>query len=282
MSTTNDSAPPSPLATPRPWELVAGDYAAEVMPGFARYAACAIELARLPPHADVVDVACGPGTLALQVAPRVNRVAAIDFAPPMIEHLRGHVGYAQLGNIDARVGDGQALPYADGEFDAGFSMFGLIFFPDRAQGLRELRRVVKPGGRVVISSWLPLDNVPALDAVFGAMRDLAAPPPGAAAGPPPPPFKPALADEASIREEFAAAGLGDIEVHQVTFDLDYASSEELWKSIERTFAPIALMREKLGPAWPGAAAKLHAALVAAVGTGPQKITMPAWLSVGVV
>lgn len=280
MSTQRDAAPPSPLATPRPWELVADNYAAEVMPGFARYAARAIELARLPSNADVVDVACGPGTLALQVAPRVNRVAAIDFAAPMIEHLRGHVGYAQLGNIDARVGDGQALPYTDRELDAGFSMFGLIFFPDRAKGLRELRRVVKPGGRVVVSSWLPLEHVPALDALFAAVRELTPPPPGAAGGPPPP-FKPALADEASIRKEFAAAGLEHIEVHQVSFDLEYASTEEMWKSIERTFAPIVLMREKLGPAWPGASAKLHAALVAAVGTGPQTITMPAWISVGV-
>ncbi len=230
------------------------------------------------PGADVVDVACGPGTLALQVAPRANRVAALDFSPAMIAQLCGHVGYAQLGNIDAAVGDGQALPYGDGEFDFGFSMFGLMFFPDRARGLAELRRVVKPGGRVVVSSWVPLEGVPALDAVFGAMRAAAPPLPSGAAAPPP--FVPALGDEATIHAEFGAAGFSAIVPHRVEFSTEHASTEVFLESMDRTLAPLVLMRDRMGAeAFAPVRASIRAAALAAVGHGPQTITMPAWLTV---
>ncbi len=263
----------SPLAQPRPWELVAGDYAAEIMPNFARFAARALELAQVRDGADIVDVACGPGTLALLAAPRCNRVAALDFAEPMIAALRAHVGYAMLGNIDARVGDGQALPFGDHEFDAGFSMFGLMFFPDRAAGLRELRRVVKPGGRIVLSSWLPADDIREMRAVFAAIR-------AATPGPPPPPFVPPLSDPATIRDEVAAAGFGDVDVQQVTYDVAYASTAAMCDSLERTLAPLALMRERLGPdAWPPIAAQIRASIEQALGSGPQAVPQRAWLTV---
>jgi SAM-dependent methyltransferase len=270
----SDTPSGSPLATPQAWNLVSADYAAEVMPSFARYAARAIELAEVPVGGAVIDVACGPGTLALQVAAQAKRVAAIDFSEEMIGKLTGHAGYGQLGNIEARVGDGQALPYGDDEFDAGFSLFGLIFFPDRAKGLAELRRVVKPGGKVVVSSWPPADGIPAMRAIFDAMRD-------ATPGPPPPPFKMALGDAATIRDEFGAAGFRDVEVRVVAYDNQYASTAELWASMQRTLAPLVLMRERMGAAWPAAAEKIYASVEAALGTGHQVVVMPALLTVAV-
>lgn len=265
----------SPLAQPRAWELVAADYAAEIMPNFARFAARALEMAQVREGEDIVDVACGPGTLALLAAPRCRRVAAIDFAEPMIAALRGHVGYGMLGNIDARVGDGQALPFGDGEFDAGFSLFGLMFFPDRAAGLRELRRVVKPGGRVVVSSWLPADEIREMQAVFGAIR-------AATPGPAGPPFVPPLGDAAGIREEFGAAGFRGIEVEQVTYDAEYASTAAMCDSLERTLAPLALMRERMGAeAWPAVAAKIREGIEASLGSGPQAVPQRAWMTVAV-
>ncbi|HUQ03964.1 MAG TPA: class I SAM-dependent methyltransferase [Kofleriaceae bacterium] len=258
------------------WDLVATAYTAEVMPVFERYARRALELAAAPEGADLVDVACGPGTLAIMAALTANRVAAIDYAPEMIDRLRAHQGYGVLGNIDARVGDGQELPYGDAEFDAGFSLFGLMFFPDRARGFRELRRVVKPGGKVVVSSWLPLDAAPLLFEVVAALRHAMPELPAAPRGGP-------LADEASIREEVLAAGYRDVDVHQVSFAAEYPSTAELWASQERSAVRIALTRTQLGPAaWAPIAERTLARLEAVVGSGPQSMAMPAWLAVATV
>lgn len=266
----------SPLATPGPWNTVSAAYAVELVPVFEQYARRALELAALAEGADIVDVACGPGTLALQAALGCNRVAAIDFSPEMIARLRGHMGYAVLGNIDACVGDGQHLPYGDAEFDAGFSMFGLMFFPDRARGFVELRRVVKPGGKVIVSSWLPLVAAPHLFEMIAALRH-EMPDMPAAPGPGP------LTDDAVIREEVLAAGFAAVEVHQVTFSADFPSTSEMWASSQRTAAPLVPLRTRLGPdAWAPISERVRSRLEAVLGAGPQSAAWPAWLTVATV
>jgi SAM-dependent methyltransferase len=266
----------SPLASPGPWDQVSIAYAAEVQPDFERYARRALELAEVGEGEDVVDVACGPGTLALQAAVRCNRVAALDFSTEMIERLRAHQGYGVLGNIDARVGDGQALPYGADEFDAGFSMFGLMFFPDRARGFRELRRVVKPGRKVVVASWMPLDAAPLLFEMIAALRHAMPEAPfGQSPG--------ALTDDAACRAEALAAGFSSVEVHPVNFVNEYATTAEMWDSAVRTAAPLVVLRTKLGPtAWAPIHARVHERLVAVLGDGPHAADRPAWLTVATV
>src|SRR5438874_1620835 len=84
----------------------------------------AVDLAQLRPNARIVDVACGPGTLALMAARRVAHVDALDFAPDMVKQLEARAAAAKIGNVTARVGDGEALPYPERSFDGAFSMFG--------------------------------------------------------------------------------------------------------------------------------------------------------------
>src|SRR5262245_25360540 len=128
------ASPPSPLGAPLAWNLVASGFADESFDHFARYAADALALAEVRPGERLVDVAAGPGTLSLQAAAVAAEVAALDFSPPMLAQLRARMEQRGITNIDVREGDGQALPYGDGRFDAAFSMFGLMFFPDRARG----------------------------------------------------------------------------------------------------------------------------------------------------
>ena len=266
----------SPLATPLPWNLVAPAYAAELVPLFETYARRALELAAPPAGGRVVDVACGPGTLSLLAARAGHPVDAVDFSPAMIAELeRRRAGEA----VTARVGDGQALPFADATFTAGFSMFGLMFFPDRARGLAELRRVLRPGARAVVSSWTPLHEIPLLATLFGAIgAELARVLPD---GPPPEPPKFPLTSEDDCRREMGAA-FAQVEVHRVSHREEHASAGELWRHMQRTTAPLVLMRQNLGEErWTQVAAAAERAITGAIGSGPATMTMTALLSVGV-
>jgi len=100
----------------------------------------------------------GAGTLdgALQIARRSPgaKVAAADFAREMLRAGRGKLPSASAGRIDTHAADGHHLPYRDGAFDGAFSAFCVRNLRDLPSGLRELRRVVRPGGRVVILEFL--------------------------------------------------------------------------------------------------------------------------------
>src|SRR4051794_15989674 len=119
------------MAQPKGWDVGAAAYSSNFVPLFRAYAVDALALAGVTGSTRVLDVACGPGTLALEAARLGAAVIATDFSPGMIAQLRGRMGEAGLANITAEVMDGQRLALPDASFDAAFSMFGLIFFPDR-------------------------------------------------------------------------------------------------------------------------------------------------------
>jgi SAM-dependent methyltransferase len=267
------------MATPMPWNLVAPAYTDEIVPLFEAYARDALALAAVPAGARILDVACGPGTLAVLAAQAGARVDAIDFSPAMIEHLEARVKTLGLSNLAARVGDGQALPYEPGTFAAAFSMFGLMFFPDRAKGFAELRRVLAPGGRAVISTWTRLEDTPALHAMFDALRAEMAKhlAPGAPkAGEQELP----LTTEDACRAEMGAA-FRDVEVRRVPHVQRYDSAAELWEALQRTMAPIALMKKMMGERWPAVAEVAGAAIGDVLGGGAVEITMTALVTTGV-
>lgn len=263
----------SPLAGPIPWDLVAEAYAAEVAPMLARFAVHAVERARVQPGSRVLDVATGPGTLAFVAAAAGAVVDAVDFSPEMIALLRDRIARESAAGITPRVGDGMSLPYADRTFDAAFSMFGLMFFPDRARGLGELRRVLVPGGRAVVASWVPLARVPLLAACFDALRPHLPPPP--TDGTPP------LGDLPTVRRELEAAGLVAVAGEEVGFDLGALTVRQFWPTFARTTAPIVMMRRRIGEeAWARIEEAALAELGRTVGDAPQPFRMIANLGVG--
>lgn len=110
----------------------------------------AVEASGLEPGGSVLDAACGTGKLAAELADRVGpfgRVLAVDLSPGMVS--RGVASFADLVQLEFRVGNALALPAGDGEFDAATIAFGMRNLADFEAGFRELRRVVRPGGRVV-------------------------------------------------------------------------------------------------------------------------------------
>lgn len=237
------TASQSPMALQRTWDLVADAYSKDVAPHFVTFADAALDDAvgdvGDAVDAEIVDVACGPGTVSLRALARGLRVKAIDFSPEMIDRL--HIAAAAQGvHIDAVVGDGQHLPYGDHVFDAGISLFGLVFFPDRQAGLSELRRVVKPGGAVVVTSWVPLDRVPLMhDAVSTLMAVLKAPL-SQTPGP--------MATQAAMTEEFTAAGFVDVEISERSAMVPFSGVTELLRWMERSTAPIVAMKSAMGDA----------------------------------
>lgn len=268
-----DTALPSPLSTPGPWDLVAEDYDKDVLPTFQTYARVALDLAGVQNGARVVDVACGPGTLSLLAAEAGADVEAIDFSPNMIERLAHRLVSDGVSRVRARVGDGQALPFPDGVFDCAFSMFGLMFFPDRAAGYRELFRVLAPGGRAVVSSWLPFAEVPLFVTVFGALN-AADPAPG-------PRITPPLTTPADHEREMGAAGFASLRVERVEGSVSAASTADLWAGMQRSNAVAVMMRKRLGEeAWAGVSQSVLAALHERFGDGPQTVVFPAWVAVG--
>lgn len=268
-----EPTPTSPLSTPLPWDLVAEGYTSDVVPLFEVFAGEA--LTRLGPLAgrELADVACGPGTLALLAARAGARVRALDFSPLMIERLRTRAKADGLVMVEAVVGDGMALPWSDECVDAAASMFGLMFFPDRGLGFSELHRVLRPGGRAVVSSWVPLSRIPLLAAVFGIFGELA--------GGPPPPARPMpLTEVDECVGEMRAAGFVDVEVFEASASSTAPSTADLVASMVRSNAPIALLRAKAGADWPRLEQTLHDRVAEVLGAGPHTLTMIANIAVG--
>jgi SAM-dependent methyltransferase len=263
------TTPPSPLATPMPWNLVSTDYAADVVPLFEPYSAHALALTHLVEGLKVLDVAAGPGTLSILAARQGAKVTAVDFAPAMIDRLRDRASSEGLA-IDARVADGQALPFADSSFDLGFSMFGLMMFADRARGLAELRRTVRD--RVAIASWKPFEPTSVIALLVSAIRETLPHLPFAEGKAP-------LGTADEIRAEMSAAGFTAIEVHDAAHEERMASLEELWSNMQRTFPPLALLRHKLADGWPKIGAAVRERLSSTLGEGPVSIVMRANLAV---
>src|SRR5215470_422814 len=126
---------------------------------FAPWADRVADAARLRPGISVLDVACGTGVLARAVARRVEpggRVTGLDPSDGMLA-----VAAERAPGLAWQKGVAESLPFPDKSFDAVVSQFGLMFFADRAGALREMWRVLRPGGRLALAVWGPLEATPA-------------------------------------------------------------------------------------------------------------------------
>lgn len=172
--------------------------------------------------ATVLDVACGTG-IGARVASRIvgptGRVVGLDANEGMLEIARA-VGTSDAGApIVWQHGDALALPFADDAFEYVLCLEGIQFFPDRAAGLREMRRVMRPGGRLVASIWGALERNPGYLALSEGLRAFVSDAAGRL-----PPF--ALAAMDAIRELLSAAGFTAFEAETHHLDVVVPSARD--------------------------------------------------------
>ena len=136
-------------------------YERHIVPAiFQQWAPALIETAGVRAGQRVLDVACGTGVVTRALAERVGsdgHVVGLDFNPVMLAAARAATTNA---NVAWREADAANMPFLDGSFDAVLCQQGLQFFADKAAALREMRRVLVPGGRLALSVWRSVDNAP--------------------------------------------------------------------------------------------------------------------------
>ena len=197
---------------PEGWDRSASFYDAHVASFTAKYARDALDLTGVKAGHRVIDVAAGTGALALAAAQRGAHVLATDFSRGMVEWMRAKAHQLALSDFEVAEMDGQALTVPDASFDRAFSVFGLMFFPDRKKGFAELRRVLAPGGAAAVVTW----STPAKMSVLSAFMDtLWRVLPDSALPPRPPPWLP-LSEPDGLRREMRAGGFGHVRVHTVS------------------------------------------------------------------
>jgi SAM-dependent methyltransferase len=195
-----------------------------------------LNLARIGVGNHVLDVAAGAGEPAITAAARVGptgRVLATDISSNILAFADKAATARGVGGIvETRVLDGENLELADASFDAVISRLGLMYFPDRQRGLAEMRRVLRPGGRVAIVAFSTPDRNGFVGIPLSIIRrraQLPAPVPGQ-----PGPFT--LGTPGVLEHELRGAGFRDVEVRVVPSPLRLVSAAECLRFERESFA----------------------------------------------
>jgi len=214
------------------WDAIATDYEDLAEPFTRQYAEAALRLAGgVRPGEAVLDVAAGTGAFTLLAARGGAHVLGTDFSPGMVARLAARLAAEGRDGCEARVMDGQALDLADASFDAAFSTFGIMLFPDWRRGLSEPARVVRPGGRGCVAVWATAEGAgptPVFSETYRRVFPNAATPPAA-------PGMTQLTDPTVLQAEMEAAGFHEVVVHTVGGVFEAPSARWMTANMDRMF-----------------------------------------------
>lgn len=190
------------------------------------------------PGTRFLDVAAGSGALSIPAARVGAQVLATDVAPTMIERLNTRARQEGLTNLEGRVMDGHALQLDNDSFDVTASQNGVSLFPDLPRGLREMVRVTRPGGQVVVVAFGSPQRSEFLGFFLAALRAAIPGFTGIPMDPPPLPFQ--VADPEKLREHLTAAGLRDLRIETAAWQMPFKSGRHLW-DVSTSSNPIGAM-----------------------------------------
>ena len=213
-------------APPEAWDAIAEGYDRYVAPQEDDLATEALKLVGLESGERFLDVAAGPGGLSLPAARLGAEVLATDWSPTMIERFEARVREEGLSGAEGRVMDCHALDLPDDGFDVSGSQFGVMLVPDQARALREMVRVTKPGGRVLVIAYGSPEEFEALQFFIGALKAVAPEFPGLPNDPPPLEFQ--VSDPDVLRRRLTDAGLRDVRVERTAEQPAFRSGQEIW------------------------------------------------------
>ena len=208
------------------WDSIAAGYDQFVAPTEVWLANEALKRAGLEPGERFLDVAAGTGGLSLPAARLGAKVVATDWSPAMIERLDIRARAEGLADLTGRVMDCHALELDDHTFDLTGSQFGVMLVPDQALALREMARVTRPGGRLLLIAYGAPDEIEFLHFFVGALQAIDPEFPGLGASSPPLEFQ--VSDPEVLRVRLANAGLTQVTVATVTEKIEFHSGQELW------------------------------------------------------
>jgi len=140
-----------------------------------RFGRRTIDRLLLRPGHRVLDVCCGSGASAIPAAEHVGpegSVIGVDLAQKLLDLARAKATARGLANVEFRSGDMLHLGFPDDHFDTVVCVFGIFFVPDMAAAVRALWRVVRPGGRLAITTWGPRFFEPGTAAFWASIRDV--------------------------------------------------------------------------------------------------------------
>ena len=186
----------------------------------------ALRRARLMAGELFLDVAAGCGGLSLPAARLGAKVIATDWSPAMIQHLEARARREGLSGVEGRVMDCHALDLGDDTFDLSGSQFGVMLVPDQALALREMVRVTKAGGRVLLIAYGSPAEIEFLHFSVAAVQAVDPRFDGVPMDPPPLEFQ--VADPHVLCGRLIDAGLKDVTVETVTEELTFRSGQEMW------------------------------------------------------
>ena len=211
-----------------------GDYAAVADAFVLGVGQTAVASAGLEPGIEVLDVATGSGNAAIPAALAGARVTGLDLVPALLAAGAERARRAGV-EIDWVEGDAEALPFPDERFDTVLSVLGVQFAPRHEVTARELVRVTRPGGTIVLACWTPAGFIGRL---FKTMSPhLPKPPAGAS----PPPL---WGDEDHVRALFAGAGVElAFESHEASFHAE--SPDAFVEFMADHYGPVLKARDRL-------------------------------------
>ena len=207
------------------WEHIAPGYDEFVTPSHLWLGNEGISRAGVGKGTRFLDVACGSGALSIPAARAGAKVSSIDIAPTMVERLKARAQKEHL-EIEARTMDGHQLEFADNSFDVSGSQFGVMLFPDLPRGLKEMVRVTKPGGKVLMTVFGSPMQIEFFGFFMGAVQSVVPGFQGPPMDPPPLPFQ--VSDPAIFRQRLEESGLKDIKIDTLTEKLEFKSGKHLW------------------------------------------------------
>jgi ubiquinone/menaquinone biosynthesis C-methylase UbiE len=184
----------------------------------------------------VLDVAAGTGEPGLTIAGIIKdgKVVITDLAEDMLDIARENASKKGITNYQITPCDVCAMPFEDDSFDAVSCRFGFMFFPDMLMAVKEMARVLKPGGRLAATVWCTPDKnfwITATMSVINKNMDLPTPPPGA-----PGMFR--CGSSGHLAGLFREAGLKNVSEKEITGKVNYGSNETYWSFMNEVVAPV--------------------------------------------